>query len=161
DHSVLEKEFAPLKAVGELLSDGGLDDTWPCEPDERVGLGDVHVAEKGEAGGDAARGRIEQDADERNARIAKTLARCDARRHLHEAEDALLHARAAGRLKEDDGKTLGGAVLEEACDFFADNRSHRAAHEAKDESAVGDGDPLDAAPAGLNRFLRSRGALVG
>ena len=49
------RNSAPLEALREGLPDGVLDDARPGEADERLGLGDVHVAEEGEARRHAAR----------------------------------------------------------------------------------------------------------
>ena len=50
------------KPSGQLLADGALDDARAGEADERLGLGDVHVAEEREARRDAAGRRMEQHA---------------------------------------------------------------------------------------------------
>ena len=161
DHPVLEQKLAALEALGELLADGGLDDARSGEAHEGLGLGDVHVTEEGEAGGDAAGRGMEEHADEWHVGVAEALARGHGLGHLHEAQDALLHTSAAGGLEEDDGEALRGAALEEAGDLLADHRAHRAAHEVEDERAVGDGDALDVALAGLDRLLRARVFLRG
>src|SRR3712207_6977213 len=46
DHAVLLQILGALKAVGQLLADGLLDDAWAGEADERARLGKVHVAEQ-------------------------------------------------------------------------------------------------------------------
>src|SRR5206468_5269952 len=45
DHALLDEELRALEALGELLADGLLDDPRPGEADQRVGLGEDHVAE--------------------------------------------------------------------------------------------------------------------
>jgi hypothetical protein len=71
-----------LEALGQLLTDGLLDDAWTGKPDERMWLGDVEVAEHREAGGDAARGRVGEHGDvgrrlrSSRASAALTLAIC-------------------------------------------------------------------------------------
>ena len=64
DHAMLKKKFRPLKLIGQLLLDRLLDDTGTGEPDQRLRLRDVQVAERAERGDRAARGRIGQHADE-------------------------------------------------------------------------------------------------
>jgi hypothetical protein len=49
EHAVLDQELAALKAVRQLLPDGLLDDAGTGKADERLGLGDVEVAEHREA----------------------------------------------------------------------------------------------------------------
>ena len=60
--------------------------------------------------------------------------------HLHEAQDALLHPGAAGRLEEHDRQPLGRRALEEARDLLAGDAAHRAAHEREEERAPRDRD---------------------
>jgi hypothetical protein len=75
--------------------------------------------------------------------------------HLHERQDALLHARPAARRQDHGGQLLGRRPLEQPGDLLADHRAHRAAHElelkdperhpqlvqAADEAAEGVGGP--------------------
>ena len=61
-HAVLEEELAALEALGQLLPDGLLDDARAGEADQRLRLGDVHVAQHGEARGHAAGRGIGQHA---------------------------------------------------------------------------------------------------
>src|SRR5207245_10396773 len=60
NHTVLDKKFAALKAVGEFLTDRLLNYTWPGKPDEGARLGNVEIPEHGETGSDAARRRVWQ-----------------------------------------------------------------------------------------------------
>ncbi len=122
DHPVREQELAALEPLGQLLADGALDDARPCEPDERAGLGEVHVAQEGEARRDAAGGRVQEDAEEGKPGVLQALERGDGLGHLHEAEDPLLHPRAARRLQEHDREPLGRRALEEARDLLARRR---------------------------------------
>ena len=72
--------------------------------DQRAGLGDVHVAQHGIGGGDAAGGRIGQHHDIGQACLAQHLHGDRGARHLHQRQDAFLHARAAGRGEQDEGR---------------------------------------------------------
>ena len=63
EEAVFEEEFGALKAFGEFLADGLLDDPRAGETDECAGFADVEVAEHGEAGGDAARRGICEHGD--------------------------------------------------------------------------------------------------
>ena len=94
------------KPVGQLLADGLLDHARAGEADQRAGLGDVHVAEHRVGGGDAAGGRIGQHDDVGQPRLAQPLHRDRGARHLHQREDALLHARAAGAANRMNGVPL-------------------------------------------------------
>ena len=63
DEAVLAEEFARLKAAGQLNPDGLLDHAGAGEPDQGLGLGQDEVAQRGEAGRDAAHGGVSEDAD--------------------------------------------------------------------------------------------------
>ena len=94
-HAVLVEIFGALEPVRKLLANGLLDDARTGETDQRARLGDLHVAEHAVGGGDAAGGRVGQHHDVGLAGLAQALHRDRGARHLHEREDALLHARAA------------------------------------------------------------------
>ena len=97
DHAVLEQIFGALEALRQLLADRLLDDARAGEADQRARLGDVDVAEHGVGGGDAAGRRIGEDDDVGKAGLLHHLHGDRGARQLHQREDALLHARAAGR----------------------------------------------------------------
>src|SRR5437773_12418177 len=54
NHTVLDKKFAALEAVGEFLMDRLLNYMWPGKPGEGARLGNIEIAEHGETGSDAA-----------------------------------------------------------------------------------------------------------
>ena len=54
--------------------------------------------------------------------------------HLHQREQALLHARAADGGEADEGQLLLDGGLDAAHEALADHRAHRAAHELELES---------------------------
>ena len=102
-----QQKLAALKAFRQFLADRLLDDARTRETDQRAGLGDVQVAQHGEAGGDAARRRVGQHADVGNAGLIQTHQRGTDLRQLHQADSAFLHARAA-RGGDDDQRELCG-----------------------------------------------------
>src|SRR5437867_1309154 len=61
--AVLEEELGALETLRERLTDGLGDDAGSGEADQGSRLGDDHVAEHGEARGDAAGGRIGEHGD--------------------------------------------------------------------------------------------------
>ena len=61
EEAVLEQELGALEARRQLLGDRPGRDARAGEPDQRVRLGDVDVAEDGERGEDAAGRRVGQD----------------------------------------------------------------------------------------------------
>ena len=103
---MLQQELAALETFGKLLADGLLDHARAGEADQRARLADVQVAQHGEAGGDAARGRVGQHADIRDARFIQAHQRRRNLGELHQADGAFLHARAA-RGRDDDQRRAG------------------------------------------------------
>src|SRR5580704_6949664 len=67
--AMLQQKFATLEPLGELLPDGLLDHARPGEADQRAGLGNIQVAQHGEARGYAAGGRVREHADVGNASV--------------------------------------------------------------------------------------------
>ncbi|PAV68585.1 hypothetical protein WR25_17083 [Diploscapter pachys] len=92
------------------------------------------------------------------AGIVQHLDRHGAARHLHEAEDAFLHARAAGGGEDDVRGLVGDRRFDAADEGFADSETHRSAHEAEVLYAHHDAVAQDRA-AGVDKrilFLRGR-----
>ena len=44
-HAVIQQVFGALKAFGQLFADRLFDHPWPGKADQRIGLGDVNVAQ--------------------------------------------------------------------------------------------------------------------
>src|ERR1700733_11864395 len=61
--AVFEQKLRPLKALGELLADGLLDDARTSEADQGFGFCDVEIAQHGEARGNAAGGGVGHHGD--------------------------------------------------------------------------------------------------
>ncbi len=127
---MLQQELGALEAFREFLADGLLDDARAGEADERAGFGDVEVAEHGEAGGDAAGGGVGEDADVGDAGVVHLGESGGDLGELHEADDALHHACAAGGGEDEERAARGQAAVDGARDGFADDGAHAAADEA-------------------------------
>src|ERR1043165_10280759 len=102
EHAVFEEELGALEILRQLLTDGLFDDAWTGKTDQGFWLGDNQVAEHGEARGHAARRRVCQHRDEGKSRLVQLRERGGDLRHLHQAECAFLHPRAARSRKGDD-----------------------------------------------------------
>ncbi len=102
----------------------------PAKPIRALRLGDVQVAQHGEAGGHAAGRRVGQDRDERNPGLVETGQRRRDLGQLHQADDAFHHARAAGGRHGDERLALVVGPIHGAGDGFADHGAHAAADEA-------------------------------
>ena len=129
DHAVVAQIFGALETLGQFLADGLLDHARAGKADQRAGLGDLHVAEHGVGGGDAAGGRIGQHHDVGLSRLAQHLHADRRARHLHQRQDAFLHPRAAGGREHDEGRLLLDRKLEPAHHRLARGHAERAAHE--------------------------------
>src|SRR5262249_16635377 len=95
EHSMFEQKFRTLKTLGQLLADRLLDHARACEADQCARFGDVEIAEHRETGGYAAGRRIGQEGDVRQPGVVESRERRRNLGHLHQAERALLHSRAA------------------------------------------------------------------
>jgi hypothetical protein len=132
---VLEQELGALKALGQGLAHGLLDDARTGETDQCARLGDHHVADHGEARRHAAHGRIGQHRHEREPGIGQARERSAGLGHLHEREKPLLHARATARRHAHERDALLHAAVDSAHHALAHHRPHRTAEKAKFERA--------------------------
>src|SRR5215510_11444780 len=64
DEAVRQQELAGLEAFGQFQADCGFDGAWAGEAYEGFGLGKNEIAQRGEAGSDAAHRGIGEDGDE-------------------------------------------------------------------------------------------------
>ena len=140
DEAVVEQELGALEALGQLLGDRAGRHARAGEADQRVGLRDVHVTDRGERGEHAARRRIGQDRQEghaaasrRRSSAASVLASC-----MSASVPSCIRA-PPDALTTTSGIRAVERVLGRAGDLLADDRAHRAAHEPEVHDA--DGDP--------------------
>ncbi len=133
DHAVLEEIFGALEALGQRLADRFLDDPRAGEPDDRAGLGQDDVAEHRERRRHAAGRRIGQHDDVGQPRFLDHVGGDDRARHLHQRQDAFLHARAAGGRNDDQRRLALDGAPRRRDERLADGHPHRAAHEREIE----------------------------
>src|SRR6266581_220917 len=138
DGALVEQEFGPLESLGQRLAHRLLDDTGTGKADQRTGLGNDDVADKGEAGGNAAHGRIGQEGQEGQPALGEERHRSRRLGHLQQREETLLHAGAAAGGDAEEGKFLLDRGAHTANEALADDRAHRTAHEI--ELEAGDDD---------------------
>ena len=79
--------------------------------------------------------------------------------HLHEAENAFIHARAATAGNDDDRQSLFRRAFDEPCQFFAHDRAHRTAEKTEIHHAQRGPVFADFAQAGDDRVLQ-RGSFL-
>ena len=94
---------ARWKPSGRLSADGLRDDARAGKADLRARLGDLDVAQHGVGGADAAGGGIGQHHDIGQARFVQHVDADGGARHLHQRQNAFLHARAAGGDEQNEG----------------------------------------------------------
>src|SRR6266542_6669044 len=99
------------------------------ESDNSARLGDYCVAKHRVTGTHPTGCRVRQNRHVRNAAFGKLRKNCRGLRHLHQTQDALLHARAAGCRNKNEREFSLERLLSEPRDLFTDNRAHRATHE--------------------------------
>ena len=109
--AVFHLEFAALEPGGQLFTDGLLNNAGAGKADECPRFGQHDIAQACKAGGHAACGGVCQHADVQPALCRKALDGGAGLGHLHQAENALLHPRAAAGRKDDQRQALGGGVL--------------------------------------------------
>ncbi len=99
----------------------------PRERDQRAGLGVGHVAQRGERRPDAAGRGVHQHHDHRQLGVVHQLEGDHALGHLHQGDDALLHARAARGGDDHQRQPALDAAVAGAHQLLADHRPHAAA----------------------------------
>lgn len=115
------------------------DHTRPRETQQRSRLGHAYVAEGGKARQYPSSTRIGEDGDEGQAGLVDEIHRARCFGHLHETEDALLHARPTRTADRDDRQLVGDREFRAAPEPFTDHAAHAAPHEAEvheDEDAT-------------------------
>ena len=130
DEPVLKRELGRLEIIGQGLLDGVLDHAAPRKADERAGLGGDDIAQHRKASSNAAGGWIGDDADVGQLGLRMQTQRRRGLGHLHEAHQALLHARAAACRKDHQRQALFCRALDAAGDALSHHVAHAAHHEA-------------------------------
>jgi len=161
DHAVFEKKFGPLELIRQLLLDGLFDHARSGKPDQRLRLGNDDISQHRHAGGDAAERGIGEDRDERQFGLAQLRNRGRGLGHLHQREDAFLHARAPGRSDQDDRQLQFQRPVDRAAELFPDHRPHTPAHKAEIEDTEHHTAPVDQAFADDKGIFPARLFLVG
>ena len=156
DHAVLGQIFGALESFRQFLADGLLDHARAGEADQRAGLGDLHVAQHRVGRGDAAGGRIGQHDDVGQPRLVQHVDADRDARHLHQREDAFLHARAAGGHEQNERPLLLDRGLHGAHQAFAHAHAERAAEEIERLHRDHHRHAVQRAARGGQRFLTRR-----
>ncbi len=131
DHAVVIEIFGALEALGQLFANRLLDDARAGKADQRAGLGQMHVAQHGIGSGDATGRGVGEHHDEGQAGFAQAQHGNGGAGHLHEREDAFLHAGAAGGSKQHEGGLVARRGLEPGDDRLAGSHAERAAHKVE------------------------------
>ncbi|MPN21078.1 hypothetical protein SDC9_168457 [bioreactor metagenome] len=126
DKPVLLQIFGPLKAGGQLFADRLADDARPGKTDQCAGLCQRDVAQRSKACRHAAGGGVGEADDVQPARLLKLLHGGGGFGHLHQRQNALLHAGAARRAKRDQRQLCLCGSFGGAGHFFAHGNAHAA-----------------------------------
>ncbi len=135
DHAVLEQVFGALEALAAASRGSSARSRARRRSRSARRARRLDVAQHGEGGGDAAGGRVGQHARCRAGPPPCTCSTAiDGARHLHQRQDALLHARAA-RGGDDDQRRAPAAPRARAAATKPSPTAdaHRAAHEVEVE----------------------------
>ena len=128
---MLQQVFRTLEAFGQFFTDCLLDHAGTGKTDQRVRLRDVNIAQHGVAGRDAPRGGVGEHNDIRQVRFLEHLHSDRGARHLHQAQDALLHTRATGGGKQDQRALQLYRFFCRGDDSVADIHPHGPRHKAE------------------------------
>ena len=161
DEALLEHELGALKTGRQVLADGLADHACARKPDQRAGLRDDHVAERRVRGQHARHRGIGEDGDERQSLGAQAREQRGGLGHLHEREDAFLHARAAGGGDQHERAALRDGPLDRARHLLAHHRAHAPAHEEEIHDREAHRLAADGPDAGDRRVLLSGVAARG
>src|SRR5262252_1905129 len=130
-HSVLFQILRLLETFRQFFPDGLLDHARAGKTDERARFGDVNVAQHGIGSGDAAGGWIGEHDDVGLACGTQILHRYGCAGHLHERQNAFLHARPSGRRKQDERRAFLRSRLQSLDDCLTGLHAERAAHKVE------------------------------
>ncbi len=128
EFEVALRRAEPLR---QLLAGGLGDHAWPGEVQPGAGLGDADVRERREAGDHTTGTGVHEHGDERRRRFIDEVDGAAGLGHLHETQDALLHARPSGGADRDQRQIFAGGELHAAPQLLAHDAAHAAAHEAE------------------------------
>lgn len=115
------------------------DHARPRETQQRSRLGHTDVAQGGKARQYPSSTRVDEERDEGQAGLIDEIHRARRLGHLHETEDALLHARSTRAADRDDRQLVGDRQFRAAPEPFTHHATHAAPHEAEvheDEDAT-------------------------
>ena len=128
DLAFLQEEFGALEAFGKLFTHGLLDHARTGKADQGLRFGDDDVAHEGERRRHTAHRRVGQNRNEGQTRFGETRHGRRGLRHLHERQEAFLHAGAARSGEAHEGAVAADRLVDAAREAFAHDRAHGAAH---------------------------------
>ena len=155
NQAVLQCELGRLESFRQLLTDGVSDNALSRKADKRLRFCQDDIALRGERCRDAAGRRIGDDRTVEQPCFGMTLERAGDFRHLHERNDAFLHARAAGRREDHDRQALFGRTFDQARHLFAHRRAHGPHEEPRLHHADGHAQAGDAAHARAHALVKA------
>ncbi len=128
---MIQQILGALETFGQFFTDRLFDDAGTGKADQGVRFGDLHIAQHGIGCCHPARGRMGQHHDVRQPRFLEHLHRNRCARHLHQTQNALLHAGSTGCGKEDQRGLEGNRPFSRRHDGIAHIHGHGPPHEGK------------------------------
>ena len=129
DEPVLQAEFSRLEAFGQGLFDSVLNHATTGETDKRMRFGYDYIALHGKRCRHTTRSRIADDTEVRQAGSSMPFYRSADLGHLHQGNQALLHAGAARTGEDNERQSHLCGALHGAGDLLAHHIPHGAHHE--------------------------------
>lgn len=123
-HSDAIDEFGGLEVVGDFENLGLGANPCSGKADESFWFGEDDIGDGGVAGEDSGHSGIGEDGNVGDAVLPAFIDGGGGFCHLHEAQEAFLHAGATGGAEDDDGALEFDSAFKGAGDFFAVDRSH-------------------------------------
>src|SRR5436309_9690627 len=127
-------ETPPAGSPAAVSDEASARSRGPRKADERARLCQIDVAEEPDGRGHPARRRVGEHGYAWHGGLPETRQRGRHLGHLHEREDALLEACAAGGGADDERHAGGPGVLDEARETLADARSRSEEHTSELQS---------------------------
>ena len=159
--AVLHHELRRLEAGRQISVSGFLHHARTGKTDHALGFGQDHIAQSGEARGHTTGCRVGEHRNVAQARLGVARQGTAGLGHLHQAQDALVHARSTRGGEDDHGLGFLGRDLDGAGDLFAHHAAHAGGEEAEVHDRQHTGLAVNRGPASDDSFIKAGLVLIG
>ncbi|MDB6152126.1 MAG: hypothetical protein JWL90_579 [Chthoniobacteraceae bacterium] len=160
DQAVLLKKLRGLESRRQILMGGFANHAGTRKSDHRLGLGKNDIAHGGKTGADTARGGMREDGNIREARLGMQGEGAAGFGHLHKAEHAFIHSRAARSGNDDHRQPVARAAFNDSRKFFAHDRAHGGRDKVEIHDRDGDAASLNGADSGDDSVFEAGFSLI-